>query len=108
MRKIVTSMIGIGAMLVSSIPAEAQQRHNRRYEPRPVARYYAPPRYVAPRYVAPRYVQPRNNWVPYVIGSLALGAIVGNYFYNRYGQMCHNEIVDYDYAGRALTGTFCE
>jgi len=112
MRKIVTSMIGIGAILVSILPAEAQ-RYQRGYAPRPTVRQYVAPRYVAPRYVAPRYaapryVRPQNNWVPYVIGGLALGALVGNYFYNNYGDVCHNEVIDFDYRNMPITGTVCE
>jgi hypothetical protein len=117
MRKFVAAMVGIGAMLVSAIPAEAQhyqRRHDHRYAPAP--RYYAQPRRVAPapryyaqpRYNAPRYARPRNNWAPYAIGGLVLGAIVGNYFYNQYGELCRNEVMDYDYRGAPLTGTVCE
>ena len=81
MRKIVTAMVGIGAMLVSAMPAEAQH-YQRRYEHRSAPRYYAPPRHVAP---APRYyARPRTNWVPYVVGGALLG-VAGAYFYNQYG-----------------------
>jgi hypothetical protein len=110
MYKISVAVIGIISTL-SSFPAEAQ--NYRRYDQRPNARYYAAPRYAAPRYAAPRYAAPRyarppTNWLPYAIGGLALGALIGNYYYNNYGQVCHNEIIDFNYKNMPITGTVCE
>lgn len=99
MRKI--AMLGIGAILLSVLPAEAQyyqnrnERNNRRYEHNRMA-----PRYVAPRYVAPapRYYSPQRQWLPYAVG--ALGAVVaGTYFYNRYGETCQRIIVGQEWNG---------
>ena len=111
MRKIAAFMIGIGALMLTSMPAEAQH-HQRRYERRPAVRHVAPaPRYYAPpRYHAPqRYVRPQRNWVPYAVG--ALGAIaVGSYFYNQYGEVCQRIMVDQYWNGYRyvpVTETVC-
>ena len=107
MRKTITAMTVIAGMVLSAIPAEAQY-HNRRPVYRSAPHYHAVPRYQPRYYTQPRYVHPRHNWVPYVIGGLALGAVVGGLFYNQYGEVCHREVINYDYSGRPLTGIVCE
>jgi len=112
MRKIIIAMLGIGATLLSALPAEAQNhRDHRRYERRPAVRHVAPaPRYYAPpRHVQQRYVRPQRNWVPYAVG--ALGAVaIGSYFYNQYGEVCQRIVVDQYWNGYRyvpVTETVC-
>jgi hypothetical protein len=107
-------MVGIGAILSSAIPAEAQH-YQRRQDHRNAPRHYAP-RHVAPRYYAPprpvqqRYARPQRNWVPYAVG--ALGAVaVGAYFYNQYGEVCQRIVVDQYWNGYRyvpVTETVCD
>jgi len=88
MRKIAIAMLGIGATLLSVLPAEAQYYQRRMERNRPAPRYYAP---------RPHYA-PQRNWVPYAVG--ALGAIVaGSYFYNRYGETCQRIVVGHEWNG---------
>jgi hypothetical protein len=109
MRKIV-AILGLGALLMSMVPAQADYRDRRHYQPRPapVYRHAAP----APRYYAPRpvYHAPRRNWVPYAVGGAVLGAM-GAYFYNQYGQVCQNVIVGQGWNGYRyvpVTETVCD
>ena len=79
------------AMIALTSVAEAQHRRDNRHG------YRAP----APRhYVAPR---PRNNWVPYAVGGLALGALGAGayYYYPRPTTYCWDEpVYEYDRYGR--------
>jgi hypothetical protein len=104
MRKIVTAMFGIVATLVTILPAEAQ--HYRRHNA-PQHRAHPAPRYYAPQ----RYARPQRNWVPYAVGAGIIGALVGTYFYNQYGQICQNIAVGQGWNGYRyvpVTETVCE
>lgn len=72
------------AMIALTTTAEAQYRRDHRHG------YRAP----APHYhVAPR----RNNWVPYAVGGLALGALgAGAYYYNRQPVCWDEPVYNYD------------
>lgn len=117
MRKIVTAMFGIVATLVTILPAEAQyqRRHNApQHRAQSGPRYYAPrpaPRYYAPQQVQRYHARPQRNWVPYAVGAGIIGALVGTYFYNQYGQICQNIAVGQGWNGYRyvpLTETVCE
>ena len=71
--------------------AEAQHRNDHRHGYRAPAQRH---------YVAPR---PRNNWVPYAVGGLALGALGAGayYYYPRPTTYCWDEpVYEYDRYGR--------
>ena len=106
MRKIVVAMLGVAATVASTLPAEAQN-HQHRYN---APRYYAP-RYYAPQQVQRYHARPQRNWVPYAVGAGIIGALVGTYFYNQYGQICQNIAVGQGWNGYRyvpVTETVCE
>jgi hypothetical protein len=88
-------IVVIGFIALFSTPAEA---YVRRHVYKPMHGYYAP------YYNVPRAARYYRNYIPY----LAAGTIIGTYFYNRYGQMCHNELVGYDRTGYPVTGLICQ
>jgi hypothetical protein len=77
------------AMIALTSVAEAQHRrdHNHGYRaPAPQHRHHVPQ---------------RNNWVPYAVGGLALGALgAGAYYYNRPTACWDEPVYDYDRYGR--------
>jgi cobalamin biosynthesis protein CobD/CbiB len=94
MRKLITTL-SIAAMMLASTPVLAQYRHNHGYQPRQH-------HYVAPR---PAARHRNNNWVPYALGGLALGALGGAYYYNN--RQCWDEMIGYDRYGREVFERYC-
>lgn len=94
MRKIAIAIFGIGATLLSILPAEAQYYQNR--NGRNNHRYVAPPAHHHRSYN-------RNGWVgPAIVGGLALG-IGSAIIYDRYRRSCWIEEQDVvDRYGRYL------
>jgi hypothetical protein len=100
MRKL-TIGLSIAALLASTLPVFAQQHHRHGYRPQQH-------RYVAPRPTPRHYHAPRhrnNNWVPYALGGLALGALGGAYYYNN--RQCWDEMIGYDRYGREVFERYC-
>ena len=104
MRKIILGIIAVSLVVLTAAPAFAQHHHRRDHGYRqPQARHhYAPPRQ---HYHPPR--QRQNNWVPYALGGLALGALgTGMYYYN--SRPCWDEFVGYDRRGREVFQRYCQ
>jgi hypothetical protein len=102
MRKLITTL-SIAAMMLASTPVLAQHRHNHGYQPRQHQHRYVAPRPAPRHYHAPRHRN--NNWVPYAIGGLALGALGGAYYYNN--RQCWDEMIGYDRYGREVFERYC-
>jgi len=102
MRKILLGSLAATLVLLAAAPAFAQ--HHRRdhgYRQPHARQYYAPPRQ---HYHPPRQ---RNNWVPYALGGLALGALgAGSYYYYN-NRQCWDEMIGYDRYGREVFERYC-
>ena len=96
--------LSLAITAITAVPAMAQHRHHDRgYRPH-VQRHYVPSRQHYHRH------QPRhnNNWVPYAIGGLALGALgAGTYYYNN-RPVCWDEVIGYDRRGREVIERYCQ
>jgi hypothetical protein len=104
MRKLITTL-SIAAMMLASTPVFAQHRHNHGYQSRQQQYSYVPPRHVPRHHHAPRHRN--NNWVPYALGGLALGALgSGMYYYNN--RQCWDELIGYDRRGRGVFERYCQ
>jgi hypothetical protein len=96
--------LSLAITAITAVPAMAQ--HNRHYDRgyrSHVQRHYVPPRQHYHRH------QPRhNNWVPYAIGGLALGALgAGTYYYNN-RPVCWEQVIGYDRRGREVIEKYCQ
>jgi hypothetical protein len=102
MRKLAIGLT-IVALLVSTLPVFAQHRHDHGYRPQQHRHYHAPRHVPRHHYHAPRHRN--NNWVPYALGGLALGALGGAYYYNN--RQCWDEMIGYDRYGREVFERYC-
>jgi ABC-type dipeptide/oligopeptide/nickel transport system permease subunit len=91
MRKLAIGLT-IVALLASTLPVFAQHRHDHGYRPQQHRHYHAPR-------------HRNNNWVPYALGGLALGALGGAYYYNN--RQCWDEMIGYDRYGREVFERYC-
>jgi type IV secretory pathway TrbF-like protein len=104
MRKIAIGL-SVVALLASALPVFAQHhRHGHGYRPHQQRHYHAPRHVQRYHYHAPR--RNNNNWVPYALGGLALGALgAGAYYYN--DRQCWDEMIGYDRYGRQVFERYC-
>lgn len=98
--------LSLAITAITAVPAMAQHRHHDRgYRPH-VQRHYVPPR--QHYHHQHRHQSRHNNWVPYAIGGLALGALgAGTYYYNN-RPMCWDEVIGYDRRGREVIERYCQ